>query len=142
MKDAKLLLLREKKTKKSTIGSLFINDVFFCYTLEDFERDINDDGDLDDAGEAKVYGETAIPAGTYKVELTVSARMKRLLPILIGVKGFDGIRIHSGNYAKDSLGCILVGYQRGDDFIGTSKKAEEALVAELQKYDTISITIK
>ena len=140
--EANLKLIREKSTKESTIGSLFINDKFFSYTLEDFDRDANKDGDLDDVGETKVYGETAIPKGTYKVSLTLSNRFKRVLPLLKGVKGFDGIRIDRGNKAKDSHGCILVGYQRGDDFVGSSAKAEEDLVKELKKYTEIKITIQ
>ena len=139
---ANLLLKTDKKTTKSTIGSLFINDTFFSYTLEDVDRDLNGDGDLDDAGETKVYGETAIPRGKYKVILSQSVRFKRLLPELLKVKGFEGIRIHRGNAAKDSHGCILVGYQRGDDFISTSAKAEEDLVKELQKYTEIELTIQ
>ena len=139
---AELLLKREKRTKQSAIGSLFLNDKFFCFTLEDYDRDANRDGDLDDKGEEKVYGETAIPSGTYKVELSVSTRMKRLLPAILNVKGFDGIRMHAGNYAKDSLGCVLVGMQRGDDFVGTSKVAEAKLVEELKKYTVITITIQ
>src|SRR3990167_646821 len=113
---------REKRTKNSTIGSLFINDKFFCYVLEDVDRDMNKDGDLNDLGEAKVFGETAIPSGIYKVTLSQSVRFKRLLPEIHNVKGFSGVRIHRGNAAKDSHGCLLVGYQRGDDFVGTSAK--------------------
>lgn len=139
---ANIKVIREKRTKESTIGSLFINDEFKMYTLEDFDRDYNKDGDLDDIGETKIMHETAIPAGVYKIELTMSARMKRMLPILFNVKGFDGVRIHAGNNKNHSSGCILVGYQRGDDFIGTSKKAEQDLVKELKKYSEIEITIQ
>ncbi len=139
---ANLRLQRDKRTKDSTIGSLFLNDIFFCYTLEDFERDLNRDGDLDDPGEIKIAEETAIPSGKYNITLTLSERFKRVLPILIGVKGFDGVRIHKGNTKKDTHGCILVGYQRGDDFIGTSAKCEEDLVKELQKYTEIELLIQ
>lgn len=139
---ANLRLIREKRTKESTSGSLFINNNWFCYTIEDFDRDANKDGDLNDAGETKVYGETAIPSGVYTVKLSQSVRFKRLLPELLSVPGFEGIRIHRGNKAKDSHGCILVGYQRADDFIGTSAKCEEDLVKELQKYTEIEITIE
>jgi hypothetical protein len=139
---ANIRVIREKRTKESTIGSMFINDKFFAYTLEDYDRDANKDGDLNDIGEKKVMHETAIPSGTYKVELTMSVRMKRLLPILYNVPGFEGIRIHSGNNKSHTSGCILVGYQRGDDFIGTSKKAEQDLVEELKKYSEIEITIE
>lgn len=139
---ANLVLKREKRTKQSTIGSLFVNNKFFCYSLEDYDRDANKDGDLNDSGEAKVYGETAIPAGTYKMIVNMSPSKKRILPRILNVPGFDGILMHRGNTKKDSYGCILVGYQRGDDFIGTSKKAEEDLVKELQKYTEIEIKIE
>lgn len=92
-----------------TIGKMSINGVYECDTLEDVVRDLNKDGDLDDAGETKVYGETAIPFGTYKVVLSYSNRFQRVLPEILGVKGFEGIRIHGGNTAKDTHGCILVG---------------------------------
>lgn len=58
---------------------------------------------------SKVYGETAIPTGTYSVTYTYSTRFKKYMPLINNVKGFDGIRIHSGNTAKDTLGCIIVG---------------------------------
>ncbi len=135
-------LIREKRTKQSTIGSIFINDEFFCYSLEDFDRDANKDGDLNDSGEAKVYGETAIPSGKYTVKLSISTRFKRILPEILNVVGFEGIRIHRGNKALDSHGCILVGYQRGDDFIGTSAKCEEDLVKKLKEFTEIEIIIQ
>lgn len=95
----KLQVVRETFTPKSTIGKLYIGGRFFCYTLEDVDRDKNKDGDLNDAGEQKVYGETAIPKGTYKVTLTMSNRFKVVMPLLSNVAGFEGIRIHTGNYA-------------------------------------------
>lgn len=137
-----LLLKREQHTKESTIGSLFINGEWFCYTLEDYDRDLNRDGDLNDEGETKVFGETAIPKGVYKVVLNMSQRFKRILPLLLNVVGFDGIRMHRGNKASHSHGCILVGYSRGDDFIGNSAKCEEDLVAKLSQFTEITITIE
>lgn len=92
-----------------TIGKLYINGEYFCDTIEDKVRDLNKDGDLNDLGETKVYGETAIPYGTYEVEVTYSLKFKRELPLIKNVPHFEGIRIHRGNYAKDSLGCIIVG---------------------------------
>lgn len=95
----KLLLKRIALQETYTIGKLYIDGVKFCDTLEDKVRP---DG-------VKVYGETAIPAGTYKVIITWSNRFKRKLPLLLNVPGFDGIRIHPGNTAVDTHGCILVG---------------------------------
>ena len=139
---ANLVVVRRERTKVSTIGELSINGKFFCYTIEDFDRDANKDGDIDDAGEAKVFGETAIPSGTYKVIVSLSQRFKRDLPLLVGVKGFDGIRIHKGNYAKDSHGCLIVGYKKDKDAVRESTKCEADLVAELKKYTEIFIEIK
>lgn len=84
-----------------TVGRLSIDGKYFCDTLEDRYRDLTK--------EKKVYGETAIPEGTYEVRVTWSPRFKRNLPLLLGVPHFEGIRIHRGNYAKDTHGCILVG---------------------------------
>lgn len=85
---------------RSTIGDLFINDEFFCFTLED---EIRMKG-------AKVYGKTAIASGTYEIILTVSNRFGRLMPLLLNVPDFSGVRIHGGNTAKDTHGCPLVAY--------------------------------
>ena len=82
-----------------TMGKLLVNGKYFCDVIENTVRDLNMDGDLDDSGEGKIYGKTAIPYGRYEVKITMSNRFKKELPLLIGVKGFDGIRIHSGNYA-------------------------------------------
>lgn len=136
-----LTVKRDTYTSKSTIGKLYLNDVFFCETLEDVSRDINKDGDLDDSGETKVYGQTAIPAGTYKMIINMSNRFKEELPLLINVKGFDGIRIHPGNSDKDTHGCILVGLTRTRDFIGQSKIAFKKLMGELVKYRQYEVTI-
>ena len=92
-----------------TIGKLYIDGVYFCDTIEDKDRGLDDSMEESEIRKKKVYGLTAIPLGTYKVEITYSPKFKKNLPLLIGVKGFEGIRIHSGNTAKDSLGCIIVG---------------------------------
>lgn len=132
-----LLVVRLPSTDTATEGSMFYDGKFECYTLEDPVR------------KEKVYGKTAIPAGRYEVILNMSNRFKRVLPLLLGVSGFDGIRIHRGNKAKDTLGCILVGDQQTsstDDFIGMSKQAEERLIKKLEadkaKGKKIFITIK
>lgn len=124
-----LNLYRKIRTDKSTIGELFIDNKFFCYTLEDKEREV------------KVYGETAIPKGEYKVVLTMSPRFKRELPLLIGVKGFSGVRIHRGNTDAHTLGCVLVGYSKAVDFIGNSAKCEIDLVNILKKEKEIKLII-
>lgn len=137
-----LTLKRDTYTSKTTIGKLYVNDLFICDTLEDVCRDLNKDGDLKDSGESKVYGETAIPSGIYKMIINISPRFKKLLPRLIGVEGFDGVLIHTGNIPADTHGCILVG-TRGVDCLlgGTSMKALARLMQELTKYTEYQIII-
>jgi hypothetical protein len=126
----KLTLKREPSTTKSTPGKLYVDGVFECYTLEDVVRP------------SKIYGETAIPAGTYKVIISMSNRFKRLLPLLLNVPNYEGIRIHPGNTDKDTEGCILPGVTRSVDFVGNSRVAFDALFAKMQKADSIEITIE
>jgi hypothetical protein len=105
-----LTLARKTLTEKSTIGQLFINGNLFCYTMEDCVRDV------------KVPGETAIPYGVYEVITNYSNRFKKVMPLLLNVPGFEGVRIHSGNTAEDTEGCILVGEKSHiENFIGNSK---------------------
>ena len=93
-----------------TISRLYVNgELFGCNTLEDADRGLSQSMDLDEIKKKKVYGQTAIPCGSYECVYTYSNRFKKMLPLLLNVKGFEGIRIHSGNSAKDTLGCILVG---------------------------------
>lgn len=104
----KLKLRRVALKDTYTIGRLYIDNKYFCDTLEDKVRDLNKNG-VFDAGEYKVYGETAIPYGTYEVKWTYSPKFKKYMPYLCNVPSFSGIRIHEGNTSKDTLGCILVG---------------------------------
>ena len=105
-----------------TIGSLYIEGAFECFTLEDVLR----------AGE-KVPGDTAIPNGTYNVVITPSNRFKRDLPLLENVPNFVGIRIHPGNTAEDTEGCLLVGRTKGPNFVGESKAAFAALFPKIRQ---------
>ena len=129
----KLRLQRRYLGEEYTIGSLFINGLYLCDTIEDKVRDQNQDGDLDDPGEKKVFGETAIPYGLYMVDLTMSPKFKRLLPILYHVPHFTGIRIHRGNTAKDSHGCILPGENKVKGKVIHSTKYEMKIVGEMLK---------
>lgn len=94
---------------KYTIGKLYIDGNYVCDTIEDTDRNLDDSMIEDEIKKKKVYGETAIPYGTYRVRITYSNKFKKMLPLVENVKGFSGIRIHSGNTEKDSLGCIIVG---------------------------------
>jgi len=124
-----LTLRRTRFTSHSTTGTLEIDGAFECYTLEDHVRD--DPDPTTRANEAKIAGHTAIPAGRYQVQMTHSQRFKTILPLLVGVPGFEGIRIHAGNTDKDTEGCILVGQTVGEDAIGRSRLALEALLLKL-----------
>lgn len=125
----KLLLNRTVCGAVSTIGTLTIEgDDFTCYTCEDMDRKLEDGG-------VKVKGETCIPRGTYQVVISFSNRFRKPLPILLGVSGFEGIRIHPGNTAADTDGCILPGLEVSHD--GTSvlqsRDAFNALFARINK---------
>jgi hypothetical protein len=113
---------REIYTESSTIGRLFVNGEFECYTLEDCAR----------AEGVKIPGATCIPAGIYQVAINYSNRFRRTMPQLLEVPGFAGIRIHSGNTQADTQGCILVGQSRVEDFVGRSRAAFRKLFARLQ----------
>lgn len=121
----------------ATIGELLVNDKHLCDTLEDRVRP---------EGE-KVYGKTAIPEGTYEMVLSYSPRFKKILPEILNVPNFTGIRIHCGNSSADSSGCVLVGTWDGEkeDWVGNSRIAFNELMSLLQKAadnkEKITITI-
>lgn len=115
-----LTIQREDVDSERAIGRLYVDSDFECYTLEDPPRDV------------KIQGVTAIPAGRYPVYVTYSPRFGRLLPLLHGVPGFTGIRIHPGNTAKDTEGCILVGRRRSADEVYESRLAFDALFAKIE----------
>ena len=129
-----LFLQRIAQTLEYTIGRLYIDEKFFCHTLEDAVR------------EEKIAGKTAIPEGTYNVVVNRSPRFKRDLPLLLDVPDFEGIRIHRGNTAKDTSGCILVGINSKKGMVLESTKYEIELTKILKKAqqngDTITIEIK
>lgn len=105
----KIDLHRKWRKKGYSIGILSINGQRICETLEDEDRGLYEGMSLSDIKKRKVAGETAIPTGRYQVAYTYSPRFKKMLPLLMGVPGYEGIRIHAGNRAKDTEGCILCG---------------------------------
>lgn len=137
-----LTVKRLAKKNTYTIGKLYIDGVYFCDTLEDKDRGLKQSDDLAYITKHKVYGETAIPTGTYSVSLTYSPKFKKVLPLIENVKGFSGIRIHSGNTAQDSLGCILVGKNTVVGKVTNSRDTFNALFEKLQNQKKITITIK
>lgn len=125
-----LLIKRKWYTAASCIGELSIDGEVLCYTLEDPPR---------------LYKKptvTGIPAGTYPIELTLSKRFHKTLPLVKNVPGFSGIRIHVGNYPADTAGCILVGMTKGTDFVGQSQMAFNKLMQRLTGVDDITLTIE
>jgi Steigviridae/Suoliviridae L,D-carboxypeptidase/transpeptidase len=106
-----------------TIGTLSIDGANECFTLEDRVRP---------QGAPKVPKQTAIPFGTYNVVVTPSQRFKRDLPLLENVPDFTGVRIHPGNTAEDTEGCILVGRAKWHDHVSESKLAFEALFKKIK----------
>lgn len=119
-----------------TVGKLYIDGMYFCDTIEDKVRELNSIKD-------KVYAETAIPSGRYKVILNISPKFKRLLPRLVDVPFFDGILLHRGTKANpDSAGCILVGKNKEVGKVINSTKYELKLVEILKKDSEIEIVIE
>lgn len=116
-----LTLRRHASGLTCTIGDLYIDGRFFSNSLEDIVRP------------EKIKGETAIPAGTYRVEVTYSPRFKRPLPFLFDVPGFEGVRIHAGNTDKDTEGCILVGEWPGGEFVGNSRNTLINLIERIDE---------
>lgn len=119
-----LTLNRHTPYLTSTIGDLLVDGEQLCNTLEDPVREISGVP----VAKWKVYGDTAIPAGTYPVDITWSARFKRDLPLVRSVPGFEGIRIHAGNTSADTEGCVLVGTWNGGEIIRNSRPALQALL--------------
>ena len=138
----KLKVVRETKTDISTIGSLFINGEFFCYTLEDKDRGLKQTDSVLFINAKKIFGLTAIPSGTYKLIVNQSPKFKRMLPRILDIKGFDGVLMHRGNTAAHSLGCILIGYKKGINSIFESTKAEADLVNRLLLHNSEEHTIE
>ena len=129
-----LRVIREPSTVAATMGILLIDGVFTCWTLEDVVRPV------------KIPGETAIPAGRYAVRLSLSQRFQKLLPEVLAVPGFTGIRIHAGNTQADTHGCVLVGRVRAVDRVEESKLALMHVMEQLRRAttagDPITITIE
>ncbi len=132
----KITVQRFRFGDTATIGKLLVDDKFFCWTLEDKVRP---------PSEPKVFGQTAIPYGTYNVTITPSPHFGRLMPLLNNVQGFEGVRIHSGNKASDTEGCILVGFEHNDDTVLESRDAFNALYDQIdhriREGDTVTVQV-
>ena len=122
----KLTLIRTGIFPKHTIGVLYVDGERQCYSLEDEDRKLEEGG-------VKILKQTAIPRGTYRVVLDMSTRFKKIMPHILDVPQFTGIRIHAGNTAEDVEGCILVGRRvtAGECSIYESLVARNALMEKL-----------
>jgi hypothetical protein len=146
-----LILERIAKRKTYTIGRLYIRqqvmdeylpgyeDHYFCDTLEPTWRDYAN-------GAYKVKGRSAIPEGRYAVVISYSPKFEAWLPILLGVPKFEGIRIHAGNTAKDTEGCILVGKNKLVGQVVDSRiwlhRLKQKIVEAKDRDEAVWITVK
>lgn len=126
-----LTLKRDILANGYTLGLLSVDGKPYCYTVEDTVRDITD----------KIPGKTAIPYGRYKVIVNMSNRFKKLMPLLIDVPGFEGVRIHSGNTAEDTEGCIIVGKIRTEKGVRESRDVAKQLTELLKAQPVVYLSI-
>lgn len=153
----RLTLQRIAKKETYTIGRLYVDGVYFCDTIEDKDRGLKSHYPLDKIKETKVYGETAIPLGTYDITMDVVSPKFRSrswatpyggkIPRLLSVPAFEGVLIHPGNTAEDCLGCILVGKNTSVGRVNNSQVTfrslmDKHLVPAHQRGEVISITIQ
>lgn len=154
-----LTLHRRYNGPTYTVGSLLVDGLYFCDTLEDKNRGLSSTMSLEEIKKIKIKSETAIPYGTYKITLSVkSPKYSNLskykyvaftngyIPRLIDVPGFEGILIHAGNQDKDTDGCILVGENKVKGQVINSQatwvKLYKLMQQAITKKEDIIITIK
>jgi hypothetical protein len=121
----RLTVQREVFSDKTAIGTLYVDGVKECHTLEDMDRHLEDGG-------VKLAGETAIPRGIYRVIIDYSQRFKKPMPHILDVDQFEGVRIHPGNCCEDTHGCILVGVGVGQDMLYNSRQAYDRLFNKME----------
>ena len=140
-----LNLERKYRNNNYCIDKLYINGKYFSDVLEDPDRGLTDTMSLEEIKKIKIKGNTCIPYGTYNITITYSPRFKKNLPLLNNVKGFDGIRIHSGNIPQDTEGCLLPGFNKVKGQVIDSRVTTDKLIAQIQqvlnKGEKVTITI-
>ncbi len=143
---------RIAKKETYTIGRLYVDGKYICDTIEDKDRGLTDNMSVEEIRKKKVYGETAIPTGTYSVDMGIKSSKfggqtfyKEVcggkLPRIVGIKGFEGVLIHCGNTAADSLGCILVGENKMVGKVINSRDAFRKLYAVIKGHNNITLEI-
>lgn len=141
----KLVVQRKYRKDKYTIGKLFVDGVYFCDTLEDPDRGLDNSMSLSQILKIKIKGDTAIPYGKYNLSLSiVSPKYSNFarfpyakiangkMPRVMGIKGFDGVLIHAGNSARDTMGCLLVGENKVKGQVINSQATWTRLYKKLQ----------
>lgn len=151
--EMKITLVRIAKKSTYTIGKLYVDGVYCCDTLEDVDRMLDDKMSESEIKRKKVMHQTAIPTGTYKIDMdTFSSRFGNVtfyrntcggrLPRLLKVKGFDGILLHCGNTPSDTSGCVLVGYNKVVGKVINSQDAFKTLYNKMWNRKDIYIEIQ
>lgn len=141
----KLRLERKYRCSNYCIDKLYINNEYFSDALEDPDRGLTDSMSLEEIKKIKIKGNTCIPYGTYNVTITYSPRFKKNLPLINNVKGFEGIRIHSGNTPQDTEGCVLLGFNKIKGQVVDSRVTTDKFITQIQqilnKGEKVTITI-
>lgn len=144
----RLTVLRKWNVKKEDggycIGKIYADGEELFETLEDYDRGLRDEMSEEEIKARKVYGKTAIPTGIYELIMNYSPKYKKVMPLLLNVKGYSGVRIHSGNDENDTLGCILVGWNKVKGKVIDSRKAYDILLKKIEqnKGDKIIVEIR
>ena len=131
--------------KDFTVGNLYIDGKRICETMEDRDRNLTDTKTEEENMKMKMYGKTAIPIGTYKLTIDYSNKYNKMLPHILDVKAFDGIRIHSLNFASESLGCIGPGIFNGVNAVtysrATMSKIQPMIQAAIDNGEKVTIDV-
>ena len=127
-----LKLIRKYRKTDYTIGILYVNNKYFCEILEDIDRGLKDSMSLEEIKKIKIKDQTCIPYGKYQILMTYSPKYKKIMPLVNNVKGFEGIRIHSGNTNKDTSGCLLPGFNKIKGQVINSRETFNKLYSLIQ----------
>jgi hypothetical protein len=140
-----LVMTRTTRTNRSTISDLTIDGKFECFVLEDKDRGLQQGMPLSELTALKIKTKTAIPSGRYEIVVSFSDRFQKMLPLLLDVPAFAGIRIHPGNTDADTEGCLLPGKVKSPDMVSSSKIAFTALFDKIKaaiQREKVFITIR
>ena len=146
METLELKVKRRYRAATYTIGTMFVDCVRLCDTLEDTDRSLRADMPLAEIKAKKKYGITAIPTGRYKIKMSYWAKYKKYYPELCNVPGYTSILIHGGKNATATLGCVLVGENKiKGGLINSGKYVEELrqkITAAIKAGKEVWITIE